>query len=227
MIVDPSPWRPSGLQRSVCPCGARVYVDAGYAGPVACASCWRGRWGRPVMAWLSSGQREPAPRGVSLPSARGDRRLPVGSIATPYRVLTPARPAQGSELPAGARDLVVLANQHAHTVRATYALAEEREGGQLVHSLCVRVRAGAGAGYATWRNERFTMASWWPRGALGRRVPLVELRAILAGQTYAPKPRVAVVIGPCPRCTRLVRWRTATAQPWAHFRPDDGQRCTA
>jgi len=130
-------------------------------------------------------------------------------VDAPYRVLIPAREATAGQIPAGAAVLRDAARQHGRTVRVTYALAEERSSGRMVHSCAVRV---AGLGWAIWQDGRYSDA--WPN------VNQSQFLALATGAEYTPPaPRMPPPAGPCPRCGKSVRWKlTPRAEPYKHQR---------
>jgi hypothetical protein len=124
--------------------------------------------------------------------------------SSPYRVLIAARDATSSQIPSGAAALCAAARDAGRTVRVTYALAEERATGRMVHTCAVRI---AGLGYAVWVDGQYSSAR--PNVNRG------HMLALAAGAEYVPpEPRPAPPVGPCPRqCGKIVRWRIVDGVP--------------
>lgn len=205
-----------------------------YAGPVMCAGCWARRHGvndmRPVVPTGNPAERRYAGGGKPAPAAatakqpgrfNGGQIKPgaTGAVRAPYRVLTPAAPATPSQVPPGAATLAAAGVASGRRVRVTYALAEERATGRLVHSCAVRL---AGLGWAVWCNGDFSGAR-----LLGRAMGSAEALALVRGEPWTPPPaRPAVPKGPCPRCGASVRWRVdaaGSALTWKHNRALSGE----
>jgi ribosomal protein S27E len=216
-FLDPTPVaQPTGvLLLSRCDdCGSTAAVIDWYAGPVRCAGCWSAVCGtdpmRPIVPTSPPEERRftagrlPGRGTAELVSAELGR--PVGTISresSPYRVLIGAREATAGQIPAGAAAVRDAARQAGRTVRVTYALAEQRTSGRMVHSCAVRV---ADLGWAIWQDGRYSDA--WPR------VNQSHFLALATGAQYTPaEPRTPPPTGPCPRCGKAVRWRVVDGVP--------------
>lgn len=230
-FLDPEPPpRPVGeLLLSVCDvCGGTVAVRDYYVGPVRCAACWSAHYGtdplRPIavpahLRVRYAGGNEPSPprtedgTGSATGHAAGSA-VSTRTVPPPYRVLIPAREATASQIPPGAAVLLAAARSAGREVRATYALAEERATGRMVHSCAVRVK---GVGYATWWDGTF-------HGASGN-MNQAQFLAAVTGEAYLPPaPRTPPPTGPCPRCGRPVRWKTTSPPaPYRHQRELGGE----
>lgn len=224
IFLDPAPEpEPTGvLLLSHCDdCGAAAAVIDWYAGPVRCAGCWSAVCGtdpmRPIVPTSPPAERrftagrvpghattEPVCTGLGRAA-----RPRADTEASPYRVLIAARDATPGQIPASAAALRDAARQHGRTVRVTYALAEERASGRMVHSCAVRV---AELGWAIWQDSRYSDA--WPQ------VNQSQFLALVTGADYAPPaPRTPPPTGPCPRCGKDVRWKLVPrAEPYKHQR---------
>lgn len=133
-------------------------------------------------------------------------------------------------VPKSARLLVKRAEEAGRQVRLTYALAEDPDAAELVHSVCVRVwtaKNDAGRaerfGYASYVNGRSSSCVLW-RGQEGgpRKCGVEEFAALVQGLPYTPPAPPPV--GPCPTCGRLVRW-TQAGQPHKHNKPETKDPC--
>lgn len=221
-FLDPTPdAQPSGvLLLARCDdCGAAAAVIDYYAGPVRCAGCWSQVCGtdpmRPIVPTSPIAERRftagrvPGHTTTELHSTQLGRPTRPRAESTPYRVLIPARDATPGQIPAGAAALRDAARRQGRTVRVTYALAEERASGRMVHSCAVRV---ADLGYAVWKDGTYSDA--WPR------VNQSQFVALATGVDYTPpQPRTPPPTGPCPRCGKGVRWKlTPHAEPYKHQR---------
>jgi hypothetical protein len=223
-FLDPAPYvEPTGLQAGACDdCGNPAAVDAAYAGAVRCTACWAALYSidtmRPIAIPKHLQSRWTGAQHTQQPGRADDTAglATTTSAPTPsqYRVLIAARDATPSQIPTGAAAVRAAAQQAGRTVRVTYALAEERATGRMVHSCAVRVR---GLGYAVWRDGLFSDA--WPK------VGAAQFLALVAGAEYVPPaPRTPPPTGPCPRCGRSVRWKIKpTTEPYAHNRDLGGE----
>jgi hypothetical protein len=238
LFLDPAPPpRPVGdlLLHRCDGCGGAAAVRDYYAGPVRCAQCWANRHGtdpmRPIVptgnltARRFAGGARPAPAAAAANQPEQDgnggrvQLGAAGAVRAPYRVLTAAALATASQIPPGAATLAAAAASTGRGVRVTYALAEERATGRLVHSSAVRL---AGLGWAVWQNGAFAGAR-----LLGRAMGSAEALAAARGEPWAPPPaRPAAPKGPCPRCGASVRWRvdaSGSALTWKHNRALSGE----
>jgi hypothetical protein len=223
LFLDPAPpAEPTGvLLLSRCDdCGAAAAVIDWYAGPVRCAGCWSQVCGtdpmRPIVPTSPPAERRftagrvPGHATTEPVFAGLGRRVGTSSReSSPYRVLIAARDATPSQIPSGAAALCAAARDSGRTVRVTYALAEERASGRMVHTCAVRI---AGLGYAVWVDGQYSSA----RPNVNRD----HMLALAAGAEYVPpEPRPAPPVGPCPRCGKSVRWKlTPRAEPYKHQR---------
>jgi hypothetical protein len=217
LFLDPAPTAPpvGALLLSRCDdCGGPAAVIDYYAGPVRCAGCWSLKCGtdpmRPIVPTSPIEERRftagrvPGQQATELDDNELGRLSDAASrMASPYRVLIGAQDATAGQIPASAAAVRDAARQAGRTVRVTYALAEERSSGRMVHSCAVRV---AGLGWAIWQDSLFSDA--WPRVNQG------HFLALASGAQYvAPEPRTPPPTGPCPRCGKGVRWRVVAGVP--------------
>lgn len=225
MFVDATGALPDGLWAERCErCGGRALADARYTGLVHCSACWAVLRGAEPVAPAPAGRIPPAvdvtPREPRSPVLDLSSSTSSGTGAPAYRVLVPARPATGAEVPGGAQLFVArVAEAALYRPHPTYALAEDVRSGALIHSCAVRlVQLGVGvAGYAIWENGVARGGHW--RDVL-RTLGLRELQALAVGEPYVPPaPRAPVGRAICPRCGIEQRVR-ADGEPYAHRREE-------
>lgn len=212
---------PQGLQHGDCAdCNGPALVDAQYEGVVRCSACWSrfhnvstaaavpfrsAPRSYVVKPWISQSERGARRNGTASQPESPESDEGATEVGR-YRVITPARPAAPSELPASCAKLMAAlagAGHAADDISATYALAEDLKLERPVASVALRVRH---FGYAIWRDGRpFTAQVADP---LLRTCSVTEYSKLALGQPYAaPKPPAPAPKGPCPRCGQLVRWK--------------------
>jgi hypothetical protein len=240
-FVDPPALpAPQGLQEGYCAdCSGRALVDAQYEGVVRCSACWSKfhNVSAAIAVPVRSAPRSYVVKPWIVQSERGALRIGTASLpGSPesdegeaevgrYRIITPARPAAPSELPAACSKLMAAlpgAGHAADDISATYALAEDLKLERPVASVALRVRH---FGYAIWRDGRPLTAQL--ADPMLRTCSVTEFTKLALGQPYeAPKKAAPAPKGPCPRCGQLVRWKLSPGfQPWAHtIKTQDGDK---
>ena len=232
---------PQGLQEGHCAdCSGRALVDAQYEGVVRCSACWSrfhnvsatvvvpvrsAPRSYVVKPWISQSERGALRIGTTVSPPESPESDEGAAEVGRYRVITPARPAAPSELPAACSKLMAAlpgAGHAADDISATYALAEDLKLERPVASVALRVRH---FGYAIWRDGRpFTAQLVDP---LLRTCSVTEFSKLALGQSYeAPKPAERPPKGPCLRCGKIVFWKLSPSfEPWAHtIKTQDGDK---
>lgn len=173
---------------------------------------------RPTIARVLPGELGPVVAHDGRTVKERESATALAAARSRYRVLVPARPAERSEMPKSLVDARkgIMGAPGWRLDRLTYAMAEDTERGELMHTVALVTVVGATLAVAFWEGGRW--ASGHIMAPYHRRCPTADEWYVRArGELWTPPS--------CPRCGRL---GVKTRQDGATYKhkTTDGEECT-